>query len=192
MHARKAMSEPTYAIVVAVDLGQFSSIVVEHALDQAARHSAPDLHFLTVVDKADAIEETKRQLADLVLPSISAIDRSDWSLRLHVRAGKAAEEIAALAAEVGAQLIVAGRFGTHHPHRKLAKTAAEILELAPCPVLVAALVEDPPRSSPICPDCAKVRAETDGERWFCARHRSDRVSTRVPFGGGFTGSNQLW
>jgi nucleotide-binding universal stress UspA family protein len=188
----KHMTEPTYAIVIAVDLGQFSSIVVEHALDQAARHDAPDLHFLTVVDKADAIEETQRRLADLVLPSISALERSDWSLRLHVRAGKAAEEIAALAGEVGAQLIVAGRFGTHHPHRKLAKTAASIVELAPCPVLVAALVEDPPRTSPLCPDCARIRVETEGERWFCARHRSDRVSMRVPSGFGFTGSNQLW
>ncbi|HET9992285.1 MAG TPA: universal stress protein, partial [Kofleriaceae bacterium] len=131
-------------------------------------------------------------LADLVLPSISALERSDWSLRLHVRAGKIAQELAALAAEVGAQLIVIGRFGTHHPHRHLAKTAADILEVAPCPVLVAALVEDPPRTSPICPDCAKIRAETEGERWFCARHQSDRVSMRVPSGAGFSGSNQLW
>jgi len=186
------MTESTYAIVVAVDLEELSSIVVEHALDQAARHDAPDLHFLTVVEKADDIDATKRRLADLVLPSISAIDRSDWTLRLHVRAGKIAEELAALAAEVGAQLIVIGRFGVHHPHRNLAKTAAEIVELAPCPVLVAALVEDPQRISPICPDCAKVRVESSGERWFCDRHRGDRVSTRVPFGSGFTGSNQLW
>lgn len=186
------MTQPTYGIVVAVDLGQFSSIVVEHALDQASRHDAPDLHFLTVVDRAADIDTTKRALADLVLPSISAIDRSDWTLRLHVRAGKVAEELAALAAEVGAQLIVIGRFGTHHPHRHLGKTAADIVELAPCPVLVTALVEDPMQTSPICPDCAKVRAETDGERWFCARHRDDRVSMRVPFGSVFTGSTQLW
>ncbi|MEP6862990.1 MAG: universal stress protein [Deltaproteobacteria bacterium] len=186
------MTRPAFGIVVAVDLTQFCSIVVEHALDQAARHPAPDLHFITIVDRADEIEATKGKLAELVLPSISALDRADWSLRLHVRAGKVAEELAALAAEVGAQMMVIGRFGVHHPHRRLAKTAADILDLAPCPVLVATLVEDPPQTSPICPDCAKVRAETNAERWFCARHRDDRVSTRVPFGSGFTGSNQLW
>ncbi|MEO6772199.1 MAG: universal stress protein [Kofleriaceae bacterium] len=193
------MTQPSFAIVVGVDLGQFSSFVVEHALDQGARHDAPELHFLTVVDRADEIEATKQRLADLVVPAISAFaspvgsrDRSDWSLRLHVRAGKIAEELAALAAEVGARLMVIGRFGRHHPYRRLAKTAADIVDLAPCPVLVTALVDDPPRTSPICPDCAKVRVETHGERWFCAQHRGDRVSTRVPFGGGFTGSNQLW
>lgn len=187
------MTQPTtYGIVVGVALGQFSSIVVEHALDQAARHDTPDLHFLTVVAKPEDIEPTKRKLAEAVMPAISALERVDWTLRLHVRAGKTAEELAALAAEVGAQLIVIGRFGEHHPHRHLAKTAADILDLAPCPVLVAALAQDPPRVSPICPDCAKVRVETNGERWFCARHRGDRVSALVPFGAGFTGSNQLW
>jgi nucleotide-binding universal stress UspA family protein len=186
------MTQPSFAIVVAVDLGQFSSIVVEHALDQAARHDAPELHFLTVVGSADEIEATKRRVVDLVVPALGPLDRKNGSMRLHVRAGKVAEELAALAAEVGAQLMVIGRFGAHHPHRRLAKTAADIVDLAPCPVLIAALVEDPPRTSPICPDCAKVRVETNGERWFCAQHRGDRVSTRVPFGGGFTGSNQLW
>jgi len=183
---------PTYGIVVGVDLGQFSSVVVEHALDQAARHTAPDLHFLTVVDHATDIDATKRKLADVVLPAISAIGREDGSLRLHVRAGKIERELAALATEVGAQLIVIGRFGEHHPHRRLAKTAADILDLAPCPVLVASFVEDPLKVSPICPDCAKVRVETEGERWFCAKHAGERVSTLVPFGPGFTGSNQVW
>jgi len=186
------MTQPSFTIVVAVDLGQFSSIVVEHALDQAARHDTPDLHFLTVVDSAKDIEPTKQKLAGLVLPMLGTLDRSRWQMRLHVRAGRAAEELAALATEVGAGLMVIGRFGEHHPHRSLAKTAAEILELAPCPVLVASLVQDPPKVSPVCPDCAKVRAESNGESWFCARHRDDRVSTRVPFGSGFTGSNQLW
>ena len=186
------MTRPSFTIVVAVDLGQFSSIVVEHALDQAARHDSPDLHFLTVVAKPGDIEPTKQKLADLVLPMLGTIDRSRWQMRLHVRAGDTPEELAALATEVGAELMVIGRFGEHHPHRRLAKTAADIVDLAPCPVLVASLVADPPRTSPICPECAKVRAATNGERWFCDRHRDDRVSTRIPFGSNFTGSNQLW
>lgn len=186
------MTDSTFRIVVALDLTEYSSLVLEHALDQAVRHSAPDLHFLSVVDDTDAIEPTKKRLAELVLPSLDAIDRARWSVRLHVRAGKTAEEIAALAGEIGARLIVIGRFGVHHPHRHLAKTASDILDLAPCPVFVAAFAEDAVQTSPICPDCAKVRTESEGERWFCERHRSDRVSTRVPFGSNFTGSNQLW
>jgi hypothetical protein len=156
------------------------------------RHTAPDLHFLCVVDDAGAIEATKKRLAELVLPALDVIDRARWSVRLHVRAGRAAEEIADLAGEVGARLVVIGRFGVHHPHRHLAKTASDIIDLAPCPVYVAVLAEGAVQTSPICPDCAKARSESEGERWFCDRHRSDRVSTRVLFGSNFTGSSQLW
>ena len=72
------------------DLGQFSSIVVEHALDQAARHSAPGLHFLTVVDRRTRSRRPSASSRTGVAGA-QRDRRSDWSLRLHVRAGKVAE-----------------------------------------------------------------------------------------------------
>ncbi|CAN5705163.1 hypothetical protein BH11MYX1_BH11MYX1_56600 [soil metagenome] len=184
-----------YRLVVALDLNQYASIVLEHALDQAVRHSEPDLHFLTVVDDAARIAEVKSQLAGAVLPVLDTIDRTKWSVRLHVRTGVIAEEIANLAGEIEAQLIVIGRFGTHHPHRHLAKTAGDILDLAPCPVLVAGITETTHvQTSPQCPDCARTRLETHGERWFCERHSDGQagISTIVPFGSNFTGGTLMW
>lgn len=188
------MIEPPHRIVVALDLEQYSEIVLEHALDQAARHRAPDLHFVTVTDRPAECDTVKPRLAALVLPALELIDRSAWSVHLHVRAGDTAQEIADLAAEVRAHLIVIGRFGVHHPHRHLAKMASDILDLAPCPVLVAGLVgEEAPRAQQ-CDDCARVRSETDGQRWFCERHSVERTrfSTLIPFGSNFTGSNEMW
>ncbi|HEY0255323.1 MAG TPA: universal stress protein [Kofleriaceae bacterium] len=185
-------SEHTHRIVVALDLEQYSDIVLEHALDQAARHKRPDLHFLTVIERPADVSEMKNRLAERVLPAIQAIDRTSWAVRLHVRAGSAPEEIAALAGEVDAHLIVIGRFGIHHPRRHLAKMASDILDLAPCPVLVATLRDE--EKSPQCDDCAKARIDTNGERWFCMAHSGDRarISTLVPFGSNFTGSGLMW
>jgi nucleotide-binding universal stress UspA family protein len=188
------MLRTNHRIVVALDLEQYSEIVLEHALDQAARHRTPDLHFLTVVERPAECVEMKKRLAQLVLPALQAIDRATWTVHLHVRAGDAPKEIAALALEVGAHLIVIGRFGTHHPHRHIAKMASDILDLAPCPVLVAGLSGDDSHASPQCDDCAKMRAETGGEKWFCVRHSGDRarMTALVPFGSSWTGSNELW
>ncbi|MFT3692351.1 MAG: universal stress protein [Kofleriaceae bacterium] len=185
-------TEHTHRMVVALDLEQYSDIVLEHALDQAARHRNPDIHFLTVIERPADCDATKNRLAAQVLPAIQAIDRTNWSVRLHVRAGNAPEEIANLAGEVDAHLIVIGRFGVHHPRRHIAKMASDILDLAPCPVLVATLDGD--SKSPQCDDCAKTRLETNGERWFCQRHSGDRarISTLVPFGSNFTGSGLMW
>ena len=188
------MLRTNHRIVVALDLEQYSSIVLEHALDQAARHRTPDIHFLTVVERPVECVEMKKRLAQLVLPALEAVDRTTWTVHLHVRAGEAPSEIAALASEVGAHLIVIGRFGIHHPHRHIAKMASDILELAPCPVLVAGLSEDDSRVAPQCDDCANTRGETAGEKWFCVRHSGDRarISALVPFGSSWTGSNELW
>src|SRR5207248_7062449 len=57
------MTEPRHRIVVALDLSEYAEIVLEHAIDQAARHAASDLHFLYVADtpKPD-LEPVKQQI----------------------------------------------------------------------------------------------------------------------------------
>ncbi len=188
------MTQPRHRIVVALDLGQYSEIVLEHALDQAARHPAPDLHFLTVLERAADVDRVKDQLAALVLPALETLDRADWQVRLHVRTGEIADVIATIAGEVRAHLVVIGRFGVHHPRRHLAKMASDILDVAPCPVLVVGLSESPEKDAQQCAECATVRSESEGARWFCARHTGDRarISTLVPFGSGYSGGGLLW
>lgn len=169
----RGMTEPRHRIVVALDLSEYAEIVLSHALDQAARHDAPDLHFLHVIAGGDDPELAKQRLAELVLPSLDDLQCAEWSVRLHIRAGNAAEEIASLAGELDAHLVVLGRFGTHHPRRRLGSVAARVIDLAPCPTLVVGIPSDLPTAQ--CSACAEVRAASDGERWFCDAHAGDRV-----------------
>jgi hypothetical protein len=54
------MTEPRHCIVVALDLGDYAEIVLEHALDQAARHDVTDLHFVYVHERSALdLEEAK-------------------------------------------------------------------------------------------------------------------------------------
>src|SRR5258706_154336 len=103
-----------YRIVVGIDLSEYSDIVIEHALDQAARHDAPELHFLTVREKRKpTAEERKQALWERVYPALETFNRygTDWRAQLHVRRGKPEVEIVTLAADIRADLIVIGQFG---------------------------------------------------------------------------------
>ncbi|HUJ59399.1 MAG TPA: universal stress protein [Kofleriaceae bacterium] len=160
----------SYRIVVALDLSEYAPIVLEHALDVAARHDAPDLHVVTVVERGADVDSAARELTDMVRFALDGRSLGGWHARVHVRSGRAYEEIAALAGEVRANLIVVGRFGLHHPGRRLGSVASRVLDAAACPTLVVGLVDDTPPAADQCPDCVRVRAESDGERWFCDAH----------------------
>src|SRR5215470_18351440 len=77
-----------YRIVVGIDLSEYADIVLEHALDQAARHDAPELHFLTVRERRKpSAEERKRALWERVYPALETFNRhgTDWRAQLHIR-----------------------------------------------------------------------------------------------------------
>jgi nucleotide-binding universal stress UspA family protein len=180
------MAAARYRIVIALDGSEYSEIVLEHALDQAARHDAPDLHVLAVVEHDCEIAAAKVRLATEILEGLATFraGRPAWRTTLHVCAGKASEEIVDLAAEVLADLVVIGRYGIHDRHghltahhggRRRGSIADDVLERAPCPVLVVKLTDHPVEAQPQCPACVEIRALSDGARWFCAEHASDRV-----------------
>lgn len=199
MHSQTVMAAAfvrRFQIVVAYDCSEYAEIVLEHALDQAARHDAPELHILTVVedDKTD-LDQVQDRLAALVTPSLGAFNQQNsWRARLHVRVGKPHEEIPNLAAEIRAQLIVAGRFGTHRK-RRLGTVISRILDESTCPVLVVNLLDESPDAVPQCPACVTIRAETEGERWFCDLHRASerlRISSVIGLGSIPTRGGLMW
>lgn len=192
------MQRDHFRIVIALDLSEYAEIVLEHALDQAARHSSPDLHFVHVIehDGDERAETAQASLGKLVLQGLETFGSKghDWRARLHVRAGKPAEEIVALAGEVDADLLVVGRFGTHRALRTLGSVAHRVVENAPCATLAVTLV-DRDVEAPSCPDCAAVREDTDGERWFCDAHAApDRVTLATTFlpSSTWVGSTTMW
>ncbi len=176
-----------YRIVAALDLSEYAEIVLEHALDQAARHDQPELHFVTVVPDQKSLDGTKEQLAELVLEGLDTFrdHKVDWRARLHVRVGKPAQEIVELSEDVRADLIVVGRFG--------GTIARQVLDLARCPMLAVSLLDRSVDTEPQCPDCVQIRAESDGESWFCAKHRGDRPTTTLLLPSTtWTGGTLMW
>lgn len=177
------ISTRRFRIVAALDPSEYAPIVLQHAIDQAARHDLIDLHFVTVVATAGAIGDAKARLGALALEGLDALRTAstDWRSRLHVRVGKPAEEISNLAGEIAADLLVIGRFGLH-PSRGYDSAADRVVALVACPTLVVGLGGHEVEAPPQCPRCVAVREESDGERWFCEAHTSDRVglSLRLP------------
>lgn len=159
-----------YRIVVGIDLSEYADIVIEHALDQAARHDAPELHFLTVKEKKKVDSgDLKQALWERVYPALETFNKHhfEWRARLHVCTGAPDEQIALLAADVNADLIVMGQFGLHKrnlPHR--------VIQAASCPTLVVGMPEAAD-TAPRCAMCHLTREETDGARWFCSQHSAD-------------------
>jgi nucleotide-binding universal stress UspA family protein len=197
MHWRLGMEIQTqrrYRIVIALDGSEYAELVLEHGLDQASRHDTPDVHVLRVVPTDTEVEPSKIWLATRVLEGLDAFraGRPAWRTRLHVRVGNTAEEITNLAAEVDADLLVVGRYGLHHPRHSLAE---RIVATASCPTLVVGLSGHEVDATPMCPSCAAVREESDGESWFCADHRAPdraRLSTLMPWSGMLSHGGPLW
>ena len=176
-----------YRIVAALDLSEYAEIVLEHAIDQAARHDQPELHFVTIVPDRKSLDGTKERLAELVLEGLDSFrdHQVEWRARLHVRIGKPAEEIVELAEDVRADLIVIGRFG--------GTTARSVLDTARCPVLAVNILDRPVETEPQCPECVQIRADSDGETWFCAKHAGDRPTTTLVLPSmTWTGGTLMW
>lgn len=163
-----------FRIVVALDATEYAEIVLEHGIDQAARHQRPDLHFVTVVEKDANAEEARVRCAGLVLQGLDTMGThgADWRSWLHVLEGEPETAIAELAADIRADLVVIGRFGMHS---RRGSTADRLLAKTPCPTLVVNLKQDIVPAVVQCPACASVRAETEAERLFCDEHVGDRV-----------------
>ncbi|MBA3541248.1 MAG: universal stress protein [Deltaproteobacteria bacterium] len=182
-----------YRIVIGTDLSEYADIVIEHALDQASRHDAPELHFLTVKEKRrEDQQELAEQLWERVRPALETFNKGhvDWRARLHVRRGKPEEVIALLAAEIRADLIVIGQFGLHNP-RHAEQIPSRVLQAAVCPTLVVGMPE-PIESVQQCPMCVAVREETEGMHWFCSSHVSDRVEHTMTPMTTWTGGSLMW
>lgn len=174
-----------FRVVVGVDGSELSDAVIERALDAANRHDSAELHFIRVVDISPTlfhrghqgqIDAAHGQLCALVSEKLGDFgfdQRDGYRARVHATAGKAAEEILQLAADVEADLIVIGRHGHAGKQRKKFGTVPQrVVQEARCPVLV----EQPPEyaaQEPACEACVAARRDSDGERWFCATHSAE-------------------
>jgi nucleotide-binding universal stress UspA family protein len=98
-----------------------------------------------------------------------------FDVGVHVRSGRPVEEIARLARELGADLIVVGSDRGALKSLVAEPAFQRLLPIAPCPVVVAGPKPDPQQAlehvvEPPCLDCVRSRLDSSGATWWCARH----------------------
>ncbi|MBK7586136.1 MAG: universal stress protein [Myxococcales bacterium] len=194
------MSEilPT-TVVVGIDYSNSSERALEMAWDLAAAAPAAELHIIHVVEKGLAAaadgsrvdEEEERLNAFALAHARRALADSPPVRRMvtHVWRGAPAKEIATLAAELDARIIVVGTHGRHGLSDLLLGSVAErLVRIAPCATLVVPPLErrqaaEALRIEPPCPQCVVARRQSEGREFWCQRHaayQGRRHTAHVP------------
>lgn len=172
-------------ILTAVDRSEYAEIVLEHALDAAARAPQADLHFLTVAHRDDEMRPAQAWLEAAVREELDNFGVRDRSCVLHVRRGVPRHAIAACARDLNADLLVVGRF--HVP-----SISEGIDEAVDCSTMIVG--PDGIVLAPQCPDCRDVRRASEGEALFCDRHSGNYVpdlAGRIPMPT-YSGGIGMW
>ena len=188
-----------YVIVVGVDYSDTGELAFKKALELAVQHPLSELHVLNVMPlnlpllapelevtrkpATAAIGEAAQRIAEHVEKRVGefrgamADDAALAGLRVvpHLRTDSPAFEVAQLAADLEADLVVVGTHGRRALARMLVGSVAELtVRLAPCPVLVVRPKAPPapvPAIEPPCPRCVETRAATAGREFWCEQHR---------------------
>jgi nucleotide-binding universal stress UspA family protein len=169
-----------FVLLVGVDLAdtQSSGFALDQAARVAMRIPTSNMHVIYVMlGKTDL--STTRQEVGLLRHYVSEKAEqlgglAHMSVGVHLRRGDAAAEIAQLASEIEADVIIVG---AHQKLRSLllGSTSERLMQATKCPVVVAGPRPPVPQSHIIrieaaCPDCLVARAETQGKSWWCKRH----------------------
>jgi nucleotide-binding universal stress UspA family protein len=190
-----------YSIVVAVDYSEVGDLAFERALELAADRKSAAVHVVhvlslyqaglglepagagTLATEAPSVQEAAERLRQYVEKQVSNFRAArpeipptfpDY-LVAHQRVEMPSEEIAQLASDLEADLVVVGTHGRRGFSRFLLGSVAEAtVRLAPCPVLVVrpkAAPQPGPMIQPPCPKCVEARLQSRGAELWCEQHR---------------------
>jgi nucleotide-binding universal stress UspA family protein len=191
------MSNKPYIVVVGADFSDASELAVQKAFELASQQPDSEVHLVNVVQTygpqvayempldasalsvltiTEARTRFRRYVDDAYERYLKANpSRPVGRVLAHVRFDAIAEELAQLAADLEADLVVVGTHGRRGLSRVLLGSSAEAtVRLAPCPVLVVrpkAVPEAPPVIEPPCPRCVEERRATNGAEMWCEQHR---------------------
>jgi nucleotide-binding universal stress UspA family protein len=197
----------SYVIVVGVDYSEPSDLALLQAFQIAGKMRGGEVHPVHVaplrlpplamagnamagetgvVAPATSVEDNSTELQRYVQERYNAMQAEGLiasppsRIITHVRWESTAEQIAQLAADLEADLVIVGTHGRRGLARMLLGSTAEgVVRLTPCPVLVARpkRIPEVPRIEPPCPECLRARRESLGERLWCQQH-SERHGQR--------------
>ena len=167
-----------FTIVVADEATRAGGFAFDEAARVAERIPLAALHAVYLVKRGTTLAQMEQIAASLRADTVgraATLGVHDRLMAVHVRAGDAATEIAAVARELDADMVVLGeperRFGLR---RNDALFDALHVELE-CPVVLAKpLPSRFPEIEPPCPACALARAQSHNQVWWCAAHRKHR------------------
>jgi nucleotide-binding universal stress UspA family protein len=195
MATNGARTKP-YIIVVGVDFSPTGDTALTRAFELASRELNAEVHVIYVgrgygplvhfdygselltlgmdeaTDKLKAY--TERRLTEFIEARRERELGSFTRAVTHIRLDAPAEEIAQLASDLEADLVVVGTHGRRGIRRVLLGSVAEgVVRMAPCPVLVVRPpgVTKVPEIEPPCPECIVARADSDGTELWCQRHK---------------------
>jgi nucleotide-binding universal stress UspA family protein len=188
-----------YLILAGIDYSTASELALERALELTAAQPNAELHVVHVTTASDAPtpndsgshrtsdtalfdQQSYEQLQAYVAVGLGAFEKKQngaagrpVSVVSHLRAHAPAQEIAQLASDLEADLVVVGMCGRGSFARFLLGSVAEsVTRLAPCPVLVfrpKGLPIDYPKIEPPCPRCVDARSTSAGKEYWCGQHR---------------------
>jgi nucleotide-binding universal stress UspA family protein len=172
------MSKPVadkHTIVCALDLTEAAPVVLERALDTAARHDTADIHVVSVIDDRgmlrhrkvaeDEVEAVQKQMRALITDLLASFghpadDPKGWSVTLHVRLGAPSEEIVNLAWETRADVIVIGKHSGRSGQRYFLGAVPErVARLSTCPVMLVQAVDYEAEEQPPAPEPQKRESD---------------------------------
>jgi nucleotide-binding universal stress UspA family protein len=184
-----------YVIVVGVDYSETATFAFERALQMASEKPGAQVHVVNVLLRLQSDgwidgalkpaeagmlswKEAAEKLTAYVNKTLEqwrASGQTPMRVLMHQRLDAPARELAQLAADVEADLVVVGTHGRRGLARlALGSVAEAVVRLAPCPVLVVrpkAVPEPLPAIEPPCPRCVETRKATGGSEFWCEQHR---------------------
>ncbi len=136
------MNAQTKQVVVAYDFSRSGREALFRAIALASRAPSHVLHFVNVLDEGGdylAAEVAQKAVAEVVERALRETNAPDnVHFFVHARIGKAADQILAVAREIGAELIIIGTKGlTGVEHFFLGSVAERVVREAGCTVEVA-------------------------------------------------------
>ena len=182
-------TDPKSVVLVGIDFSPQSRDILRTA-ERIAMQARSELHLVHVLLPAGPMLGASRADRELALATqvdhargelnrfVAEVPRSLGRLAGHVRVGTVDVEIAQLAADVSADLIVVGTHGRTGVDRLfLGSTAESLIRHAPCQVLVWRPKSAPAWSqlAPPCADCVTAQKKTDRAQLWCERHSSHHL-----------------
>lgn len=202
------IQDKPYTIVVGIDFSDASDLALDEALTLTTERRG-ELHVIYVDDPFRGTEGVKEATA-AALPRIekhvlARIDHlqhrtgraiSFGKLYSHFRFGDPAEQIAQLASNLDADLIVAGTHGRSGLKRFVLGSVAEsVVRLGRCPVWIVRPKDHEargkmPEIEPPCLDCLAKRKETARATFWCERHSEHHVRAHTYHYAGGEGADR--